>query len=264
MVLVSRMTTSQIDKLGDRLRKAESISNGDLTMLQAVRAAHDDVMASITVALGSIVVDRENLRPTSRLKTVGTILEKLRRERTRLSTMQDIAGVRLVVDGGRSGQDRVVQAIQERFPGAKVVDRRETPSHGYRAVHVLVRESNCTVEVQVRTFYQDFWAQLFESLGDSWGRQIRYGDPPDDPGKLLTPGSEVTRREAVSHVLDVSEDIDGLEIAEEFLELVETTEVLGDLPADEEEKVMEAREQAQEYVRRTRERLDPLVRLLES
>ena len=53
------------------------------------------------------------------------------------------------------------------------------PMHGYRAVHVIVGYQRCTVEIQIRTPYQHRWAESFEKLADKWGRQIRYGEPPD-------------------------------------------------------------------------------------
>ena len=90
------------------------------------------------------------------------------------SKMQDIAGCRVVL---RSPQDQnVVQILLvEAFPGCKVIDRREKPSHGYRAVHVLVTVGNRVVEVQIRTTLQHLWAQLSEAYADALGSAIKYG-----------------------------------------------------------------------------------------
>ena len=54
--------------------------------------------------------------------------------------MQDIAGCRLVVRD-EVQQDGVVQSLQHLFPDAAVVYRRQRPSYGYRAVHLIVRQS---------------------------------------------------------------------------------------------------------------------------
>jgi hypothetical protein len=35
---------------------------------------------------------------------------------------------------------------------------------------------------------QDQWAQIVERLGDTWGRQIRYGGDPPNPDHELVPG----------------------------------------------------------------------------
>lgn len=87
-----RLSKSQIDKLGERLRTSNEVSVDDLTLLQQVRAEHDAAMAVVADRLASEL----GLEPGTRLKTVGTIVDKLRRERMRLSQMQDIAGVRVV------------------------------------------------------------------------------------------------------------------------------------------------------------------------
>jgi ppGpp synthetase/RelA/SpoT-type nucleotidyltranferase len=154
----------------------------------------------------------EGLKGTSRLKTTSTIIEKLRRQTDmNLARMQDIAGVRLVIDGNRLDQDRVVARILELFPDARTVDRRENPSYGYRAVHVIVRAQGWPVEVQVRTPIQDRWAQIVERLADVLGRQIRYGEPPTNPDAQFAPG--MTRRKLVELLMSVSERIDMIEAA---------------------------------------------------
>lgn len=119
------------------------------------------------------------IEATARLKTTNTIIEKLRRERTRLSEMQDIAGLRIVRDIGLVEQDQLVAGIVGLFPQAKVVDRRKRPSHGYRAVHVVATVDRYIVEIQVRTGMQDLWAQALERLADRAGREIRYGGIPE-------------------------------------------------------------------------------------
>jgi len=118
--------------------------------------------------------------------------------------MQDIAGTRIVAEMNRDEQDRMVERIVGLFPGADVVDRRGNPSSGYRAVHVIVQVQGYPVEIQVRTGLQNAWAQVFERLADTWGRQIRYGEPPDNPDEEeLGPG--VTRQRVVEYFMGLSE-----------------------------------------------------------
>jgi len=188
---------SQIDKLGDRLAKKAIPDESDLQQLQRLRAAYDEPMA----AVARIVREELGLQATSRLKTVNTIIDKLKRDRTRLSSMQDIAGLRIVKDVTLPQQDEISRIISEAFPGAKVVDRRRHPSHGYRAVHVIVEQGECLVEVQVRTRLQDLWAQALEKAADSIGREIRYGTiPGDEP-----------QRSMVEMLMEMSEMIDSVE-----------------------------------------------------
>ncbi len=126
------LTTSQIDKLGERLRKGPP-SEADIRLLDRYRN-------SFRVAICEVVrvVAEQGLWPTERLTTSRmSIVEKLRRERTRLSKMQDIAGCRIVVPRIVE-QDKVVTLLTGLFERTTVIDRREKPSHGYRAVHIIV------------------------------------------------------------------------------------------------------------------------------
>jgi hypothetical protein len=135
----------------------------------------------------------------------------------RLTQIEDIAGLRVVVKMTRDTQDELVQRIMAALPeGPKLKDRRVHPSHGYRAVHVVARVAGHQVEIQVRTRLQDLWAQMVERLADSWGRQIRYGRPPDHPATEIA--DELTRADVVQLLLRISESIDGLETWERSVE----------------------------------------------
>ncbi len=147
------------------------------------------------------------LRPSSRLKTPNTIIEKLVREKTRLGSMQDIAGIRIVEAMTIPEQDNLVAQIVNRLDG-EVVDRRARRSHGYRAVHIIVTARGCLVEIQVRTLLQNLWAQIMETLGDRIGRGIRYGEMPDDQ----------TLRDTVARLIELSSFIAIVEEAHAALE----------------------------------------------
>jgi ppGpp synthetase/RelA/SpoT-type nucleotidyltranferase len=68
-----------------------------------------------------------------------------------------------------------VSSLAELFEDSTIVDRRQNPSHGYRAVHVIVKLEGKAVEVQVRTILQHGWAELSEKLSDLKGPSIKYG-----------------------------------------------------------------------------------------
>src|SRR5438132_9203129 len=110
------MTISQIDRLGDRLMR-EEIDDRDVRLLDEYRASFSEsyefVVRTIKARLGLRTAGRQ-------MKTTASIVAKLRREKTRLSRMQDIAGCRIVVDDVFV-QDRVVQEICHIFPDVKVI-----------------------------------------------------------------------------------------------------------------------------------------------
>jgi hypothetical protein len=185
------LTIAAINRLGRRIRDADDLSSADIKMLQRLGADHLSMLTEVQDALRPLRVSA-----TGRVKTIQTIVDKLKRERRMaLSRMQDIAGVRIVEDMNRREQDILVADVREiarAFGSVSVMDRRRYPSAGYRAVHVIVTDRGRSVEVQVRTLMQDQWAQIVERLGDTWGRQIRYGGDPADPDTPVGNGT-VTR-----------------------------------------------------------------------
>jgi hypothetical protein len=92
--------------------------------------------------------------------------------------MQDIAGCRLVV-ADIIAQQQVVDDLSRTFDKVTVVDRREQPSHGYRAVHVVVSMEAKPIEIQVRTALQHLWAELSEKFSDVVDPAIKYGGGGD-------------------------------------------------------------------------------------
>lgn len=246
------MSNSQVDQLGVRLRRGDPIAEEDFVRLQQLRSEYDAPMGSVE----RILRDDLAIKATSRLKTANTIIDKLRRQTTRLSKMQDIAGLRIVRGMTLAVQDEVVNAIAGRLPGAQVVDRRSKPNQGYRAVHLVVEVDGLPVEIQVRTDTQDAWAQGFEKLSDQIGRGIRYGDPPDRPGETH---SALTRAETVIEWMALSDDSAEWERSFNDLAFAEgALEGLGDapVPAELAARLETARLRLDEILGRTRARVE--------
>ncbi len=182
-----------------------------MLQLNEVLRAYQVILDDVESQLASI-----GLSATTRVKTRGVLIEKLKREQgMALARVQDMAGARTVVTGGWAKQDEVVEQLTAHFNSwerttqpARVVDRRARPSHGYRAVHVIVFPDSVPVEIQVRTELQNYWAQIVERLADRWGRGIRYGEDADDAdlpaeGVRHSDGSPVTRREIIDDLRTV-------------------------------------------------------------
>ena len=168
---------NQARRLGERLKAGDHPSADDLALLQSLLEAYDEALE----VAAKKVRDGLNVRVSSRIKNTGTIIEKLRRLGASLNTIQDLAGMRIVMDeGGRRAQDSLVARLTDLFEEpvrpVKQIDRRADPRSGYRAVHLIVHVNDVPVEIQVRTELQHEWAELFEKLADRLGRGIRYGE----------------------------------------------------------------------------------------
>jgi ppGpp synthetase/RelA/SpoT-type nucleotidyltranferase len=168
--VAKNVSKTQIDRLGDRLRQALTVE--DIKMLDEHQRSYSEAYEHVV----RVIRDQLGLAPTGRHpKTTRSIVEKLRRESIRLSQIQDIAGCRVVV-AGLIEQDRVIASLRSAFPGASIIDRRNAPSHGYRAVHVVVSVLDRLVEVQVRSRLQHLWAELSEKCSDVFDdASIKYG-----------------------------------------------------------------------------------------
>jgi ppGpp synthetase/RelA/SpoT-type nucleotidyltranferase len=225
------MSKSALDRLGNKLATGTDVPDEDLDQLAEVVRAYQvllDELKAQVVGLG--------FEPTTRVKTTRSLIDKLRREHgMRLSRIQDLAGARILVPG-RSEQDQARDKICTYFAAAgchyRVIDRRENPSYGYRAVHVIVQANGVPVEIQIRTEMQDLWAQIVERLGDRWGRGLRYGQGPDDPDYGFMAhgfGTFFTRQNILNMLMHMS---DGISKAEEWREFfpAEVTDWLAGRP----------------------------------
>ncbi|WAC62005.1 RelA/SpoT domain-containing protein [Pseudoxanthomonas sp. SL93] len=184
---------TQIDKLGDRLREG-LVDAKVLTELEAYRNSFGPAYAHVCERLSELRHEVTG-RPA---KSTGAIVDKLKRQSSRLSQMQDIAGCRVVVEDIIQ-QRRALGAMQVYLDDPQVFDRRSQPSHGYRAIHLVASFDGVKVEVQLRTRLQHLWAEISERLSDVVDPGLKYGIGDPDALRFLQ---------------NISDSIDGIERAE--------------------------------------------------
>lgn len=173
------MKKSEADRLGTHL--LSRLTADDMTLLDSYRRAFRPAFEAVVDRIRSELALEVSGRPA---KSTTAIVDKLKRGSMRLTQMQDIAGCRILVpDIG--AQDKLVVVLSGMFD-ATVIDRRVKPSHGYRAVHVVVKSADFPVEIQIRTDSQHVWAQLSEKLADIHGISTKYGGGPDFIRKPLS------------------------------------------------------------------------------
>lgn len=187
MDLACPWTTNELKRLGRHIRDETPPADNHPTYAE-VMVWYNDVAADVQKRITSLnwpplLLDRP-WEVTSRAKTIDTLRDKLRRDRsTPLPSVQDFAGVRFEAEMSLDEQDAVVTAICGMFDHDEdscVKDLRADPHSGYRAVHIWLRLP-VRVEVQVRTHLQGEWANTYEYAADLMGREIRYNYLPDDP-----------------------------------------------------------------------------------
>ena len=191
------LSTAAVDQLGERLRKALTVE--DLRLLDQYRREFGADYAVVVASVRDALALDASGRPA---KSTTAIVEKLKRGSMRLSQMQDIAGCRIIVDDTLV-QDAVVSRLATMFPSTTTMDRRDRPSHGYRAVHIIVRPKKRPIEIQVRTVMQHRWAELSEKAADTFGIDIKYG------------GGHKTVREVLDHASETVASVERLEMTRE-------------------------------------------------
>lgn len=171
------LSGSQLEKLGDRLR-AGPLTLADLQQLRRFLDTLEPFAEGAFSKIRDLDIEAAGLQPAQitrrNVKTIRSIVAKLRRQTTKLVQVQDLVGCRIVVPD-IVDQDEWVIGLATIFPTAQVVDRRTTPQHGYRAVHLILRDGIKRFEIQLRTFIQDRWANIVEKIADRLGIEVKYG-----------------------------------------------------------------------------------------
>ncbi len=175
------LSNSQITKLGDRLRNG-NINDDDLVMLDDFRKTFENIELQCYKVVNNVLNDEKLLKITQRKrKTQQSIIDKLRREkRLRLPQMQDIAGCRIVINGGLQMAEKINTLLTEAFDEQEwKLQSKERQSHGYRAIHIIVQKDKKYYEIQLRTYAQDIWANIIESQADETN-SLKYGGSEDE------------------------------------------------------------------------------------
>lgn len=126
-----------------------------------------------------------------RLKRISSILEKLSREgNMRLSRMQDIGGIRVILPD-LEAVDRVANGFRKsrmKHEFVRECDYIKSPKDsGYRGIHLVYRYKNkrapeyndLRIEVQIRNELQHSWATAVEVVGAFLGKSLKSSEGPE-------------------------------------------------------------------------------------
>lgn len=188
---MAKVSKSRIDKAGLALSKDRYKDEIDYIELEDVfddyRKKHLQPLSETTIELQHIL---ENYGSpyyiAQRLKRKPQIIRKLKRLHVRLTQLQDIGGCRIIVNSNSDVEDLyeyLKQAVgkQSVFIIDRDTDYRELgrDDTGYRALHVILKRSDCFLELQIRSRIQHYWAESIERTSVIYGHHLKEkeGDP---------------------------------------------------------------------------------------
>lgn len=176
---------SAIDKAGNILAKEKFQTYEEWESSDAIfdefRQAHLQPLTSTTIALQNwFRTDNTSYIIVQRLKRKPQILRKLKRLNTRLTQLQDIGGLRVIVDQN-SDVDKLIEYITNKLKQQtsivikRIVDYRKKgrDDSGYRAAHIIMERDGVFLELQIRSRIQHYWAELIERTSVIYGYVIK-------------------------------------------------------------------------------------------
>lgn len=192
---VAIYSKSRVDRAGQFLAEAlrsvaedgRPVGREEVELVEAIqivdwwRAEHARPLSRVAANLRYHAAEEGDPVVAQRLKKFPTIAGKLLREpRMRLSRMADIGGVRAVLPN----QDAVYRTgarLRKNWTITKTRDYIAEPkADGYRALHLINRHRGRLIEVQLRTGYQDRWANAVEAMARDFAPGLKFGGGPEN------------------------------------------------------------------------------------
>lgn len=184
--MVSR---SKIDKSGRYLTEQIELSDVaeaiDLeNLFDEYRKSHLQPLSENTIEIQRWLVNYGgSYYMAQRLKRKPQIIRKLKRLSVRLTQLQDIGGCRIIVDSNKD-VDSLLGYLNEKLSSQSVVNIKRATDYrlkgrddsGYRAVHLIFERAGKTLELQIRSSVQHYWAENIERTSVIYGNYIKEGE----------------------------------------------------------------------------------------
>lgn len=188
-----KLSKTKIDRAGIALAKERYRSEDEYFELEEVfndyRKSHLKPLTETTLLLQSWLSEFNSpYYIAQRLKRKPQIVRKLNRLSVRLTQLQDIGGARIIVESNNE-LDKLYQYLVERVDSASTLsfyisrstDYRERgrDDSGYRALHLMIERDARTIELQLRSRVQHYWAESVERTSVIYGQYLKEleGDP---------------------------------------------------------------------------------------
>jgi ppGpp synthetase/RelA/SpoT-type nucleotidyltranferase len=189
-------SNKEINAAGEFLRVSTALLNQKtpetLLVVSNWRSSHELAMRKVMAALRRHAkLSKSDAVISGRAKRIRSIAAKLIREpNMALSTMQDIAGCRAVMDSVENAelfaQSIRSELAQKLSPGSQIGEKNyiENPkADGYRSIHFVVRYKASSsieakgrkIEIQIRSLLQHRWATALETVDLFTGQTLKNG-----------------------------------------------------------------------------------------
>lgn len=179
------ISKTTIDKAGLAIAKNKYKDEINFIELEEVfdefRKMHLSPLTNTTIEIQSWLKDSgQNYYIAQRLKRKPQIIRKLNRFSVRLSQLQDIGGIRIIVDNNNDVKKLhsfLIKHIEEqsKFKIYNTNDYREQgrDDSGYRALHIILKRDNLYLELQIRSRVQHYWAESIERTSVIYGFHLK-------------------------------------------------------------------------------------------
>lgn len=163
------ISNSTINKAGEIIRRGEKDKEFEkaVEILNLWREAHGAIMDEYYDKCVKLKerIDPKNIIVAQRLKRLPTIIGKLGRFKSmRLASMQDVAGIRIIVED-MAQLTKIEKTIKKWTGFKKESDYLDYPKpSGYRGKHLIFKKDGMMVEIQLRTSLQHLWATSVETV----------------------------------------------------------------------------------------------------
>lgn len=174
------LSNSTINKIGNIIRKNNNTADYKeaIEILSVWRESHGPLVDEYYDKCVKLAkqIDK-NIIVAQRLKRLPTIIGKLNRFKSmRLSSMQDIAGIRIIVNDME--QLRIIETRVKKWNNLiRTSDYINKPKRsGYRGKHFIFKKDGMFVEIQLRTNLQHLWATSVETTDIFRGTSLKEKD----------------------------------------------------------------------------------------
>ncbi|MBI9056024.1 MAG: hypothetical protein JEY96_19540 [Bacteroidales bacterium] len=189
----TKFSRSQVKKAGELLKRMSELSLDELFFstdaLTYWRTLHSNLITDFHNDIKKVVEEfNSGVLMVQRIKRSQSIIAKLGRESNmKLNTMQDIAGMRIVVDD-ISEIYNLAKRLKDSGFKHKFINEKdyiENPKDsGYRGIHLIYKYTsedkpelnNLYVEVQLRTRLQHTWATAVETMSTFLGTHLKFNE----------------------------------------------------------------------------------------